>query len=262
MNNGLIYYSGRMRYQKPLFDVQPIQPEFNQKLFQLGIKLKKIDPKEFFKDSLSSLHYEDGVIIGQAITIDTQLKPQLIEKGFNESTFARWLHYLIEEDYLQHYGNDSADQVSITTKGFRWLEGSHQLPTANTHEFFDLELTSRLPADLAEVCKEFNFVFVNSKKIASLLLLRRILPLSIVRKFQKLNREPELKDRDEEYFGTQTLIEKIKPLLKEKRPINELTKTYKFILDLTQHSFSYTTSLSEVEAAAIRIKAILCDMFS
>lgn len=49
------------------------------------------------------------------------------------------------------------------------------------------ELIENLPNDMQKICHELNFNYNNKKPYSCILLLRRLLPLSIVRKFQQVN---------------------------------------------------------------------------
>jgi hypothetical protein len=92
-----------------------------------------------------------------------------------------------------------------------------------------------------------------------MLLLRRLLPLAIVRKFQKLEKEFEIKENNE-FISTSKLLEKIKDIFKEKR-IYKGIKNYKLLLDLSQHSYDIFPEIEDIEGAAIKLRALLDDLF-
>jgi len=125
---------------------------------------------------------------------------------------------------------------------------------------FPKELIKKLPKDLKILCDDFNFNFGNNRPIASMLVLRRLLPLSIVRKFQQKGRESKIKDKNGEYFETKKLLGKIEKLLSDKRVYRELIN-YKILIDSAQHSYSVNIQLSDVEGAAIKIRAFLDEIF-
>ncbi len=120
-------------------------------------------------------------------------------------------------------------------------------------------LISKLPNDVRDICNEFNFNFNNNHPLAAMLLLRRLLPLCIVRKFQKLGKENDIKDGDD-YLETKNLLGKIENYLKEKKVYRELLN-YKILTDSSQHSYTFFPELSDVQGAALKIRLILEDLF-
>jgi len=125
---------------------------------------------------------------------------------------------------------------------------------------FPKELLEKLPADIKEVCEEFNHNFENSKRWAAMLLLRRLLPLSIVRKFQAINRENEIRVGGD-YLDTKNLLGKIEKYLKEKKVYKDILN-YKILTDSSQHSYVFSPELSDVNGAALKIRILLDDLFS
>ncbi|OGH92758.1 MAG: hypothetical protein A2563_03765 [Candidatus Magasanikbacteria bacterium RIFOXYD1_FULL_40_23] len=125
---------------------------------------------------------------------------------------------------------------------------------------FSKDLTSKISADLGGLCNEFNFNYQNKKPNAGLLLLRRILPLAIVRKFQALNRELEIKKPDGDFLDTKGLLGQVEKLLSNKRIYKEI-EGYKLLIDSSQHSYSLNVDDSDVEGAAIKIRVLLDDLF-
>ncbi|PLX28619.1 hypothetical protein C0581_01800, partial [Candidatus Parcubacteria bacterium] len=81
---------------------------------------------------------------------------------------------------------------------------------------FPQELIEKLPKDLQKLCNEFNFDHNNKKENSCILILRRMLPLSIVRKFQRMDMEDEIME-DAEYLDTKALVGKIEKIMKTKR---------------------------------------------
>ncbi len=124
---------------------------------------------------------------------------------------------------------------------------------------FPSELINKLPNDLKILCQEFNFNYSHGKPSAGILLLRRILPLSIVRKFQKLDREPEI-IKDGEYLETKALLGKAEGLLSNKRIYKEIIN-YKFLVDSSQHSYKLKIQMTDAEGAAIKLRIFLEDLF-
>lgn len=126
-------------------------------------------------------------------------------------------------------------------------------------DVFPQELIQKLPSDIGVLCSEFNFNFGYEKRFASMLLLRRLLPLSIVRKFQILDKEPEIKNQGE-YLETKALLGKVEKHLAEKRTYKEILN-YKLLVDSTQHSYTFTPQISDVESTAIKMRVFLEDLF-
>ncbi len=123
-------------------------------------------------------------------------------------------------------------------------------------QIFPATLIKKIPKDIAVLCDEFNFNYQNGKPYAGILLLRRILPLSIVRKFQKLNRENEIKDSSNEFFDTKALLGKVEKVLNNSRVFKELM-AYKSLVDSSQHSYSLSIDMTDTEGAAIKIRIFL-----
>jgi len=125
---------------------------------------------------------------------------------------------------------------------------------------FPDEIIKKLPKDLKILADDFNFNFNNSRPVTSMLILRRMLPLAIVKKFQKLNRETEIQDSSGDYFDTKALLGKVESLLSNKRIYNELMN-YKILIDSSQHSYSLNIQMSDAEGAAIKLRVFLDDIF-
>jgi hypothetical protein len=130
----------------------------------------------------------------------------------------------------------------------------------NKSVIFPGELIKKLPQDLKILCDDFNFNFENDRPVAGMLILRRILPLAIVRKFQKLNREDEIKDSNGDYFDTKALLGRVESLLSNKRIYKELI-SYKFLIDSSQHSYTINVQMPDTEGAAIKLRIFLDDIF-
>ena len=126
-------------------------------------------------------------------------------------------------------------------------------------KIFPEELLKKSPPDVKKVCEEFNYNFVNCKLWGSMLLLRRLLPLIIVRKFQIMGKEDEIKD-DGDYFETKNLLGQVEKYLKEKKVYKDILN-YKILTDSSQHSFTFSPELSDVEGAAIKMRLLLEDLF-
>ena len=127
-------------------------------------------------------------------------------------------------------------------------------------DIFPEELIKSLPSDIGKICAEFNSAFKCQNANACLLLLRKILPLSIVRKFQNLNREADIKDQGE-YLETKSLLGKVEGELKEKRIYKDILN-HKPLIDGVQHSYTFTPHMADVTGAAIAIRIFLDDLFT
>ncbi|MDD5688658.1 MAG: hypothetical protein PHQ76_00050 [Caldisericia bacterium] len=125
---------------------------------------------------------------------------------------------------------------------------------------FPKELIEKLPKDLKVLADDFNFNFGNEQSVAGMLILRRMLPLSIVRKFQKLEREIEIKDSNGDYFDTKALLGKVESLLSNKRIYSELM-SYKILIDSSQHSYTLNVQIPDTEGAAVKLRVFLDDIF-
>lgn len=136
----------------------------------------------------------------------------------------------------------------------------HNLPILTGVVIFPKELCKKLPSDVSEVCEEFNYNFINGKPWASFLLLRRLLPLSIVRKFQTMDKEAEIKTEGE-YLETKPLLGMVEKYLKEKKIYKDIMN-YKNLTDSSQHSFTFSPELTDVEGVALKMRLLLDDLFS
>lgn len=102
---------------------------------------------------------------------------------------------------------------------------------------FPEELIAKLPQDVKLLADDFNFNFSNQRPKTCMLILRRILPLSIVRRYQKDSKENEIKDADGEYFEAKALLGKAQSLLSQSRIYTDLA-SYKTLTDGAQHSYT------------------------
>jgi len=136
------------------------------------------------------------------------------------------------------------------------IEITNVIPTT----IFPQTLIDKLPKDVEILCLEFNFNFIHHNPHSCMLLLRRMLPLSIVRKFQSLNRDSDLRDENGEYFGTERLLGICEAALKDKRIYKEVMN-YKSLFDSSQHSFSLNLDIVDTQGAGIVIRKFLDDIF-
>mgnify|MGYP000091519300 CR=1 FL=1 len=127
-------------------------------------------------------------------------------------------------------------------------------------QIFPKNLIEKLPDDLKILCDDFNFNFSHNRSFPCMLILRLLLPRSIVRKFQKLNKEDEIKKPNGEYLEPEALLGKVENLIADKRVVKEL-RNYKFLMDAAQHSYTINIYKEDVEGAGIKIRAFLESLF-
>ncbi len=134
-------------------------------------------------------------------------------------------------------------------------------PASDHSPIFPQALIENLPKDVGVLCDEFNFCRKENKPHAALLLLRRILPLSIVRKFQSLNEESKIRKDDGEFLDTKALLGKVESKISEKRAYKEVSD-YKILVDSSQHSYSLKIEMSDASGVAIKLRVFLDELFS
>ncbi len=128
-----------------------------------------------------------------------------------------------------------------------------------TVTIFSATLLKAVPKDIAALCEEFNFNYEHAKSNACILLLRRILPLAVVRKFQAENLEEEIK-KDGEFFNTKELLGKVERFLSAGRFYKDIV-SYKILIDSSQHSFTIKFDITDITGPALAIKVFLDDLF-
>lgn len=116
-----------------------------------------------------------------------------------------------------------------------------------------------LSKDLAQHCNELNENLEAENWISSMLLMRKILPLAIIRKFQKDNKERNIKHSNGEYFNSEKLLEKSQNLV-EPRIYKEI-KEIKFLYDSIQHIFTFSPTETDISPATMRLRVFLEDLF-
>lgn len=129
----------------------------------------------------------------------------------------------------------------------------------NDGGIFPQILIDKMHIDIADLCIEFNFCYKNEMKNACLLLLRKILPIAIVRKFQQLNIEDQIKV-DGDFLETKQLLGKAKQILSNKRLYDEIINN-KIIIDAIQHIFTFKPDMLDVKGSANTIRVFLDDLF-
>lgn len=126
---------------------------------------------------------------------------------------------------------------------------------------FPKRLLEIIPGALKTLCEEFDHNYKNENPNACILLLRKIIPLAIVRKFQQAKKEDEIKTAGE-YLQTKALLGKAqKELMSSKRIYDEIIN-YKFLIDASQHIFTVTFSMEDIARPAIAVRVMLEDFFN
>lgn len=125
---------------------------------------------------------------------------------------------------------------------------------------FPDELINKLPKDLQSLIDDFHFNYSNNKSNPSIFVLRRILPLSIIRKYQKDNKENEIKDSNGDHFDTKGLLGKIQNNLSNTRIYKDVI-SHKQLIDGSQHNYTLNIQMSDVKNCAISLRIFLDDIF-
>lgn len=124
---------------------------------------------------------------------------------------------------------------------------------------FPRALVELVPGALKTLCEEFDFSYQHEKPNASMLLLRKIIPLAIVRKFQQIGREKEIK-LNGEFLPTKALLGKAKEIMSSPRIYDQIID-YKFFIDSSQHIFSVSSHMEDIPRPATAIRIMLEDFF-
>lgn len=189
-------------------------------------------------------------------------KPYLTEKNKEEFYNLKELIWPLEAQF----NNQSVSFFKHKDKGAIKFPGEEDVQKTKIEApqqvsgIFPKELISKLPKDIQNLCTEFNFNYENRKPNACVLLLRRILPLSIVRKFQMIDEENEIKE-DGDYLETKNLVGKAEKILKSKQ-IYQKILNFKLVLDSSQHSYTLNVTIMDAEGAGVAIRVLLEDLFN
>jgi hypothetical protein len=124
---------------------------------------------------------------------------------------------------------------------------------------FPIGLLEKIHPDIRKICNEFNLCYKNNQADASLLLLRKILPLSIVRRFQQLGLEEQIK-KDDKFLETAQLLGKAKTILSDKNIYDKIIGD-KIIIDANQHNFTFKPRMLDVKNTGNTIRVFLEDLF-
>lgn len=201
-------------------------------LLEWKVKIQKLETKDILTEKMRDEIY---VLRKQIETLDI---------FFNDSQFV--LFKFKSNGPLKFPGEETPEQIS-------------QQSNENTIMIFPEKIINKLPADLKKVCDEFNYVFGKEKPIAGMLLLRRLLPLTIVRYFNKENKEREIKTNNE-YLDTKALLDKVEPYIENKRVQRDILR-YKLLIDSSQHSYSISIQQEDVLGAGVTMRAFLEQLF-
>lgn len=153
-------------------------------------------------------------------------------------------------------------------KGLLVFPGEEDGEEEELEQNFVASYTPLFPRPLVELvsgaikvlCEEFDFNFQNKNPNACMLLLRKIIPLAIVRKFQYINKEDEVKENGE-FLQTKALLGKAKSIMSSPRIYDEIMD-YKFLIDSSQHIFSVSSYMEDIPRPATAVRIMLEDFFN
>ena len=125
---------------------------------------------------------------------------------------------------------------------------------------FPKEVIEKMPdKKIKETCKEFNFNYRNENPVACILLLRRLVPLSIIKKFLMENLEDEIKNNKNEFLGTSALVDKSNRFV-EPRLQGDVDGA-RTQLDSSQHLFSVSMTMTDAGDIGGKVRAFLDSLF-
>jgi hypothetical protein len=133
--------------------------------------------------------------------------------------------------------------------------------TDNYIPLFPKGLLEIIPGALKTLCEEFDHNYKNENSNACILLLRKIIPLAIVRKFQQVKKEDEIKTAGE-YLQTKALLGKAQEELMSSKKIYDEIINYKLLIDASQHIFTVTFYIEDIARPAIAVRVMLEDFFN
>ncbi len=123
-----------------------------------------------------------------------------------------------------------------------------------------LNLTEKIPNDIQELYKELDKCFQGNLKYACMYLIKEILALSIIRKFQKENIEAELHNpSNNEYYNIAILLNKSQKFI-EPDLYNELL-AIKSINNSVQNDFTSTISDTEINYIIPKLRSLIINLF-
>ena len=143
------------------------------------------------------------------------------------------------------------------------FKNSQELQYRTGTDFLSSEVIKKLPQDVQVTCKEINSNYQNSNPISCFLLLRRVVPMSIIRKFQHIEEEQKIINNDGDFLDTKDLINKVeteKIIYGSHRAIRDLKK-HKKLLDSAQHIFATKFTMEDVESVKNDIRVFLEALF-
>ncbi len=155
--------------------------------------------------------------------------------------------------------------INVKNRLFDFLIKKDTLPEiavleSNDNVIFPKELINKLPLDIQSLIDDFHFNYSNDKANPSIFILRRILPLSIIRKYQKDNKENEIKDSNGDHFETRGLLGKIQNNLSNTRIYKDII-SHKQLIDGSQHIYTLNIQMPDVKNCAISLRIFLDDIF-
>jgi hypothetical protein len=121
-------------------------------------------------------------------------------------------------------------------------------------------LTEQVPRDIQELSEELNKSSKNNLRYACMNLIKEIIALSIIRKFQKEKIETELRNpSNNEYYNLAGLLNKSQKFIEPKLYAELLA--IKFINNPVQNDFDSTISNIEIDYAIPRLRLLINNLF-
>lgn len=269
-----IKYSSNSSTVKELDDLIEVYEDVAKKIDEYNLNLE--DPNRFYDGEPSEVHLKLNDKMTEhfsRLTLrmlhawqqrfnELKSKDYLTDKNKDEGYRLKNLIWPLEaafenESMLFHKYKDAGELIFPGEDSEREIETTTSAPAVI--KFFPQELIEKLPSDIKKLAEEFNKNYADQNANSCILLLRRILPLSIVRKFQRLDKEAEVLINDD-YLDTKQLLGKAEKILKTKRLYQEISN-YKLLLDGSQHSYTLNVSITDAEGAAIKVRLFLEDLF-
>jgi len=173
-------------------------------------------------------------------------KKQILIKQKDGFVLNRTIYKSFRESYL------SPSPVPKIEKKLKKISNGKIVPIPPT-------VLKLFPKDLIKHCDQLNDNLGAENWIASMLLMRKILPLAIIRKFQRDNKEAKIKSPKGEYFGSEKLLEKSQNLIPPR--IYREIKEIKFLYDGIQHFFGFSPDEPDISPAMIRLRVFLEELF-
>lgn len=238
--------------------------------FGLGLEALNLSDKKLAK-YLSKLGFTDPIVAIESMLTDmiANKKPHLYLDFPPE---AHDKDYEIRQgDCFRQIGRISLYNLldSVRSKLLAWVSELNQTRISNNisdtgdlPDFFGPELMAKLPPDIKRLTDDFNFNYSDGRAFTCMLILRRILPLAIIRKFQQENVEPEIQTADG-YIDTEALLGQVNNhFMKHKQRLYKSLDSDRMLLNASQHLAGFKPEIVDVRQTATTIKLFLGEMFA